>query len=119
MEGTAFELRWAIEEMQAKGVPVAELTMVGGAAKSAVWPQIIADITGVAVTLPCVREAASRGAAILAGAGAGLFADPETGFGAFQGQEMRLEPVAESQKLYDGLFAKYQRLAQVVAGFLA
>jgi xylulokinase len=116
MEGAAFELRWATEEMQAKGLRVAELTMVGGAAKSAVWPQIIADITGVTVTLPSLREAASRGAAILAGVGAGLFTDPETGFGAFQGQETRLEPDAENQKLYDALFAKYQRLAQVVAG---
>jgi xylulokinase len=114
MEGTTIELRWAIEEMRAKGVNVAKVTMAGGAARSPVWPQIVADITGVPVTLPAVREAASRGAAILAGVGAGLFADPEAGFAAFQGEEMRLEPVAQNQALYDGLFTRYQELSQIV-----
>jgi sugar (pentulose or hexulose) kinase len=116
MEGTAFELRWAIEQMQAKGVQVVELTLAGGAARSAVWPQIIADVTGITVTLPSVREAAGRGAAILAGVGAGLFADPETGYAAFQGEETRLEPVAKNQKLYEGLFARYQELHRAVIG---
>ncbi len=114
MEGTTFELRWAIEEMQAKGVKVTEVTMAGGAARSPVWPQIVADITGVPVTLPAVREAASRGAAILAGVGAGLFADAEAGFTAFKREETRLEPATQNRALYDELFTRYRELSQVV-----
>jgi len=114
MEGTTFELRWAIEEMRAAQVEVAELRMVGGAAESSVWPQIVADVTGVPVVLPAVKQAAGRGAAILAGVGAGLFADPEAGFAAFGGDEVRLEPNAESLGLYDKQFGVYQRLFQTL-----
>jgi len=110
MEGIAFELRWAVQEIREAGVEVAELRMVGGAAESSVWPQIVADITGVPVTLPTVKQAASRGAAILAGVGAGLFPDPEAGFVAFRGKETRLEPSAENRNLYDDSSARYQQI---------
>jgi len=114
MEGTAFELRWAIEEMGEAGVQVGELRMVGGAAESPVWPQIVADITGVPVILPTVKQAASHGAAILAGVGAGLFSDPDAGFVAFRGQETCLEPASENRKQYDDLFHTYQDLYQLL-----
>ena len=83
MEGTAFELRWALEELAEAGVGVTELTMVGGAAKSPVWPQIVADVVNLPVTVPVLRDAAARGAAILAGVGAGLLPDVESGFAAW------------------------------------
>jgi xylulokinase len=118
MEGTAFELRWAIQEIRQAGVQVGELRMVGGAAESAVWPQIVADVAGLPVVLPTVRQAASRGAAILAGVGAGIFADPETGFAAFQGQETRLEPLAENCALYETAFYTYQHVYWELAGAL-
>ena len=109
MESIAFELRWAVEETRTKTeLKVTELTMVGGAARSTIWPRIIADVTGVPTVIPTVKEAASRGAAILAGVGAGLFPDPEAGFKAFRGGETRLEPVAGHSVLYDDLFARYK-----------
>ncbi len=46
MEGAACELRWALDEMQQTGVAITELRMVGGAARSPIWPQIIADLVG-------------------------------------------------------------------------
>ena len=114
MEGVAFELRWALEEIQQAGVRVAEFKMVGGAAESPLWPQIVADVTGVPVALPTVKQAAGRGAAILAGVGAGLFSDPEAGFVAFRGQETRLEPASENRKPYDDLFRTYQDLYRLL-----
>ncbi len=112
LEGVAFELRWAIEEAQKARVDITELKMVGGAAESSVWPQIVADITGVPVILPAAKQAASRGAAILAGVGVGIFSDPEAGFAAFGVQETRVEPVSANRSRYDDLFTKYQRLYQ-------
>ena len=91
MEGIAYELRWALAELAAHGVAAHELVMVGGAAKSPLWPQIVADVTGLPVVLPSVDEAAARGAAILAGVGAGIFADAESGLAAFRGQETQLD----------------------------
>jgi xylulokinase len=114
MEGTALELRWAMDEMQAEGIQIAELKMVGGAAESTVWPQIVADVTGVPVSLPDVKQAAARGAAILAGVGAGLFADPKTGLTAFHRAEVRLKPDAGRHSLYDDVFERYKKTWKAV-----
>lgn len=73
MEGVACETRWAIEEMRAAGVGVDELTMVGGAARSPIWPQIVADLTATPVVVPGMTQAAGWGAAVIAGVGAGVF----------------------------------------------
>ncbi|MCX6030347.1 MAG: FGGY family carbohydrate kinase [Chloroflexi bacterium] len=115
MEGTAFELRWAVDEMRSAGVAVAELTMVGGAARSSVWPQIVADVLDVPVTLPAMKDAAARGAAILAAVGAGILPDAEAGFGAWQGQEHHLHPTSERRQFLDEIYTRYQALAQTLA----
>ena len=77
MEGIACELRWALDEIRAAGVAVRELKMVGGAARSPIWPQIVADVTATPVEVPAITEAASWGAAVLAGIGAGVFANAD------------------------------------------
>jgi xylulokinase len=116
MEGVAFELRWALQEIRAAGVPVAEFKMIGGAAQSPVWPQIVADVTGVPVKLPAVEQAACRGAAILAGVGAGLLPDLETGFGIPEDSTLSLEPVPENRARYDDLFGTYRELFLLLNG---
>lgn len=116
MEGAAFELRWAVEEMRAAGVAVAALTMVGGAAKSPVWPQIVTDVLAVAVTAPAERDAAARGAAILAGVGAGLLPDPEAGFAAWRGDEHTLTPRPERRSAIDEAYSRYRELVRRLAG---
>ena len=107
LEGIAFELRWLIELIRSAQMPIEALVMVGGAAQSACWPQIIADVTGLAVTVPAVQEAAARGAAILAGAGLGLL-DPATGFAECQDHDRRLEPRGTERRAYEGIYRRYQ-----------
>ena len=108
MEGIGFELRWALEENRQTGLEIGELRMVGGAAKSTQWPGIVADITGIPVAVPAVRDAASRGAAILAGVGVGLFPSPENAGLSVRGEETHLAPDPENRSRYDDLFARYQ-----------
>jgi xylulokinase len=108
MEGAACELRWALEEMQETGNAVTELRMVGGAARSPAWPQIIADLTGLPVVLPAMHDAACAGAAIVAGVAAGCFRDPEVGYDAFRGSEKRLSPDPTLRSLYDATFSAYR-----------
>ena len=116
MEGIAFELRWAISEMRQAGIDIAELRMVGGAARSNVWPQIVADVTAIPVVLPAMSQAASRGAAILAGTAVGIFSDPQAGFAAFRGAETNLVPDPAVRQLYDDTFATYQELSTALTG---
>ncbi len=54
------------------GTQITELTFSGGGAKGALWPQIIADVTGLPVQVPAVTESSALGAALCAGVGAGL-----------------------------------------------
>jgi xylulokinase len=116
MEGTAFELRWAVEQMRAAGIDVAELTLVGGAAKSAVWPQIVADVLDVPVTTPVAAEAAASGAAILAGVRAGLLPDAETGALAWRTGARRLEPIPAHQGDLSRAYAEYQAACAALRG---
>jgi xylulokinase len=116
MEGIALELRWAISEMRQAGIDIAELRMVGGAARSNIWPQIVADVTAIPVVLPAMSQAASRGAAILAGTAIGIFSDPQAGFAAFRGAETSLAPKSAVRQLYDDTFATYQELSAALTG---
>lgn len=51
------------------------ITFCGGAAKGFLWPQIIADVFGVPVSVPVAKEATSLGCAMCVGIGTGLFND--------------------------------------------
>ena len=55
------------------GVPVEELRVMGGGAKSSVWCGMKADITGKKLVTLKNKETACLGSAILAGVGAGVF----------------------------------------------
>lgn len=116
MEGIAYDLRWTLEEIQAAGLCMDELKMVGGAARSPIWPQIVADITGLPVALPAVVEAASWGAAILAGVGAGVFPDAEAVQPAGAAQR-RLAPDPGNQDRYRAGYEQYRTMCPRVCKF--
>jgi len=73
LQGVAIEVLRHFLALRDMGAATDEIRMIGGGAKSAVWAQMIADATGARVVRPRVREAASFGAAILAGVAAGVF----------------------------------------------
>jgi xylulokinase len=71
-QGVAFEARRHRDILAAGGVRPQRLTMIGGAARSRVWPQIVADALDTPVETPEATDAAALGAALLAGRGAGV-----------------------------------------------
>jgi sugar (pentulose or hexulose) kinase len=75
MEGAARLLNEKIAALRARGFRYERAVMVGGPAASPVWPGIVAELTGLRVTVGD-RAAGARGAALLAGAGIGLDASP-------------------------------------------
>lgn len=60
---------------EATGNKPNEIIFAGGASKSSLWCQIMADVMGLPVKVPVVKEATALGAAILAGIGVGLYDD--------------------------------------------
>lgn len=73
LEAVAFLLRQSIEEINRYGITPECIYSLGGGAQSPVWNQIKADVTGLRVLPLEEKECASRGAAILAAVGAGLY----------------------------------------------
>ncbi|SNS69721.1 xylulokinase [Pseudomonas japonica] len=77
VEATAFEYASFLEAMLGTGLRPVEggVLVVGGGASSEVFNQVKADVLGLAYRRHGVFEAAARGAALLAGHGAGVFTD--------------------------------------------
>ena len=76
MEGIAFQIRIILEKMKAYE-DVHTVVLFGGGAKSALWCQVIADVTGLEIQIPVTPEAAGAGAAVLAGIAAEEFSRQE------------------------------------------
>ncbi len=75
MEGVSFVLRKNCEHIAANGVKPTAIIATGGGAKSPIWCQLQADITGLPVRIPKEKEAACLGAALIAAVSSGRFAD--------------------------------------------
>lgn len=75
-EGVMQSLHMTGAILAENGLPVTQLTLIGGGAKSALWGQMAADMFGVPVRIHCTpHEATSLGAAFIAGVGLGWYRD--------------------------------------------
>jgi xylulokinase len=115
LEGAAYELRRALEHLQQAGLAIAQLWMIGGATQSPVWPQIVADVTGLPVLLSQYSHGPALGAAILAGVGLGIFDSVESAQDRIQVSSRRIKPQDTYAPVYEQQFAAYRRLARVLA----
>ena len=76
LEGVAFEQRLCTSRIeQAAKLEIQRYVVVGGGARSNLWCQIVADITGKLVARSNTTEASALGAGILAAYGAGWYPD--------------------------------------------
>jgi xylulokinase len=114
MEGTAYELRLALDQIRRSGMPITKMWMIGGAAQSSVWPDIVANVTRVPLSLPRYKQWPAVGAAILAGVGIGAFRTVEEGQARFQRAALQIDPKRDQMELYDGNLPKYQKVANLV-----
>ncbi|MER3453522.1 MAG: hypothetical protein C4344_07885, partial [Acidimicrobiia bacterium] len=89
--------------------PVREITVIGGAARSDLLLQALADISGRPVVRLAGDEFGARGVAILAGWAVGAFSDLEMVAGSLNASH-RFEPDPESP--LRGALAAYQDLAE-------
>jgi len=71
LEASAYAVRDITDEMMKMGLALEEIRIVGGGARSPLWRQIKADVTGLPVSITQTVETTSLGAGILALAGSG------------------------------------------------
>ncbi|WP_018897646.1 FGGY-family carbohydrate kinase [Rhizobium sp. 2MFCol3.1] len=73
--GIAYGARQIVDAMNAKGVGISQIVVSGGAGRSSLVRQILADATGLEVGIPMCREPVLLGAAILGAAASDKFDD--------------------------------------------
>lgn len=98
MEALAFQTQWNREVAESLGAKFSQVRMVGGAAKSERWPQILADVLNLPVEIPPVTEAAALGAALLAAQALGWLVDRE--FLKAEGEGQRFLPDPDQTAKY-------------------
>jgi len=76
LENAAFQIRGTFDLLSdLTGQEIDETPILGGASRSHLWPQIIADVLGKPIKVPVVKEAPALGAAMCAAVGAGIYRD--------------------------------------------
>jgi xylulokinase len=110
LEGVSLALRHNIEAgVRGASKLDARLIVVGGAARSDLWMQIIADVTGRPVFTIEQDVEAAMGAALLAAVAVGL-ATPEDVRRGWVTLTPRATPSPEARRVYDRLFRSYTAL---------
>lgn len=113
MEGVVFQILWIMEGFKTK--PSKDgIILSGGATKSPVWAQLLADISGLPVKIPEVADLACVGAAIMAGVGCGLFENEESGYKKLAVGEKVLMPDKDKTEIYSALFSDYKKIAESI-----
>lgn len=106
LEGVAYEVRLHIESVEkATTQEITELVAMGGGSRSALWRQIIADVTGKSLRVCATPEASALGAAMLAAAGAGIHPDVRTAAARMSRlADERLDPDPRRHETYSRLY---------------
>ncbi len=73
LEGVAFAINDCLAAAKRNGAAVGRTSLCGGGAKSPLWRQIIADVTGLETDVPKTERGAAFGAATLAMTGCGEY----------------------------------------------
>ena len=118
LEGNTFSLKDCVEMLPGAGIEITGFRSVGGGSKSDAWIQISADIMGKPFVRPEITEAGALGAAIMAGAGTGIFSSLGEGIEAMVHIEKTFEPDPGRQREYGILFEKYKELWLVLREYL-
>ena len=114
MEGVSYVLRKNCEYIAKNGMKPTGIIATGGGAKSPIWCQLQADITGLPVSIPKEKEAACLGATLIAAVHAGKYADYSEAVAACVQMQMQYQPNPTHR-----LERKYRRFCALYKAALA
>jgi xylulokinase len=119
LEGTAFGLRDVADRLQAMGVRTERVRVLGGGARSRIWAQIRADVTGLPVERSSIADASAVGAALLAAVASGAQPDVATAARRVGAVAETVEPHPAERQVHDDAYARYRRLFSSVKPMFA
>ena len=110
MEGVAFSLRDSFSIFEELQVPVANIRLGGGGARSPLWRQIQADVYDHGVEVVEAEEGAAYGAALLAGVGAKIWNSVDDACRSVVRVKTKVEPNKESARVMQKQYQMYRRV---------
>jgi xylulokinase len=110
MEGVAFSLRDSFAIFSELQLPITNVRLGGGGARSGLWRQIQADTYGMPVDTLAAEEGAAYGAALLAGVGAGIWSSVDAACDAVVRSAGRTEPDKSASSVMDRHYAAFRRV---------
>ncbi len=112
--GIGYGLRQIIAAQDKAGAPVERIIISGGAGRSDMVRQLLADATGVELTAPQTEEPVLLGAAILASVAAGLHADMATAMAGMSSFSGKFKPQGgDIRDLHDARFEIFEQFQSV------
>lgn len=112
IEGATYAMRDSLEIAKAMDVPIKEIRLSGGGARSEFWRQVQADIYGQSVVTINAEEGPAYGVALLAAAGTGAYSDVVEACKATISVATKTSPAAAAKKKYNAAYPMYQKLYQ-------
>jgi L-xylulokinase len=113
LEGIAFNHRVHVDALR-DGFSPASARLTGGVSRNPAMAGLFADILGLPVTATRTEEAAAWGAALCAGAGAGLFAAPTDDPRDLASIETTYMPDPARQQAYEERYRLFLDLAEAM-----
>ncbi len=112
VEAVCFCARDALALAESAGASPTELRMLGGAAQSEWWMQLMADVTRRPLAIPACPDAAVLGGAIFGGVAAGLLESIAAAARRFYREERRFEAREEMRDALDEAYGAYRDTMQ-------
>ncbi len=110
MEGVACALKQVLHTIEKLSVPVGNLLAAGNGMESPIWRQIVADMLNRPLSLAREGEQAGRGAAMIAGIGAGIYRDYAELEELIPDRKDVTDPIPAHRRLYDTQYSSFSRL---------
>jgi xylulokinase len=110
LEGCAFAMRDVLQRLLEMNLTADSILLLGGGARSRIWAQIRADLTGLPVAVPRVIATSPMGAAVLASVAGGLQPGLLEAARQVAGAASVVEPDPAEKRAYDDAYAAYRKL---------
>ena len=107
LEGVAYSLRDCYTAIEAMQLDVKRIFLIGGGGRSKLWSEIVCNVFNKPVQIPTPGDA-SFGTALLAGTGAGVFANSTEAVKKCLHLDRQIQPDAELAEFYAQGFKTYQ-----------
>lgn len=110
LEGVTYSQRQCLDVFRDMGVEISDMAACGGGSRSSFWRQMLSDVYGCPVKTIASAEGPALGAAILAGAGAGVYSSVAQGCAEAVRPGARQVPNGAAGAAYEPFYQLYKTL---------